>query len=172
MKYWSELIINGVNIDLGHLEPFEFVCTARDIEGAITISVRFNDHCFTKDFNPVLHGRTNIISRKFSNKNELRVFCEERYLLSHKLPEIIMSLHNKRIASSREGNLVRIEAPNGQTYAVFFTLRKQNTRRINLFVVSAYPVASGKRVVDTGEMKFDKALAKIIRGEKPKFPSR
>jgi hypothetical protein len=43
---------------------------------------------------------------------------------------------------------------------------------VNLFVVSAYPMGPGKKVADTGEMKFDLARAKILRGEKAKFPNR
>lgn len=88
------------------------------------------------------------------------------------MPEIIGSLSHKRVASTREGNMVRVETQSGEAYAIFFTLRRYSARRADLFVVSAYPMDKGKRPADTGEMKFDLALAKILRGEKAKFPNR
>ncbi len=172
MSYWPALVINAICIDLSHLEPFEFQCLPRDYAEPVTVHVRFNDHCFTKGFDPARHDPLDILPAPFVSKTEKRVFCPDRYALSLFLPELIKAIGNKRIASTREGNLVRIETPDGQTYAIFFGLRKQNTARVNLYVVSAYPIGSDKKVADTGEMKFDIALMKILRGEKAKFPTR
>ncbi|WKL58185.1 hypothetical protein Q1W73_04170 [Asticcacaulis sp. ZE23SCel15] len=134
--------------------------------------MRFNDHCFTKAFDPRLHVQADCIVTNQSARHERRVFCEVRYEHSLSLPAIIRALGNKRVASTREGNMVRVETQSGDAYAVFFTLRRHNARRADLFVVSAYPLDKGKRPADTGEMKFDLALAKILRGEKAKFPNR
>lgn len=172
MSYWSELRVKDVIIDLSHLEPFEFSCTARDYAEPATVSVRFNDHCFTKTFDPRLHVLADCITTRQSARHERRVFCDIRYELSLSLPLIIRALGDKRVASTREGNMVRVEAKSGEAYAVFFTLRRHNARRADLFVVSAYPLDKGKRPADTGEMKFDLALVKILRGEKAKFPNR
>jgi len=171
MGYWPELIISGDIKSLSHLEPFEFQCLPRDYAEAVTISVRFNDHCFTTGFDVVKHDPLDILPEIWVSRTEKRVFCAERYTLSFFLPELIKAFGSKRIASTRNGNLVRIEAPDGAFYAIFFTLRKQSSGRINLYVVSAYALAKGKTVADTGEMKFDIALAKVLRGEKPKFPT-
>jgi uncharacterized membrane protein YheB (UPF0754 family) len=172
MHQWPQLIINETKIELTHLNAFEFSCSARDVADVITVRVRFNDHCFTKRYNEHENTLNDIVPKQFSNRTEQRVFCKDRYLLSYQLPHIIKSLQNKRIASTRNGNLVRTETAEGQTYAVFFTLRKFNARVVDLFVVSAYPITLGKTIADTGEMKFDLALAKTIRGEKPRFPRR
>ncbi|WAC47421.1 hypothetical protein OVA03_12000 [Asticcacaulis sp. SL142] len=134
--------------------------------------MRFNDHCFTKAFDPSLHVLADCIATTQSARHEQRVFCEVRYEHSLSLPVIIRALGTKRVASTREGNMVRVETQSGDGYAVFFTLRRHNARRADLFVVSAYPLKKGKRPADTGEMKFDLALAKILRGEKAKFPNR
>ena len=136
------------------------------------LNVRFNDHCFTTGFDPAKHDPADIMPTMLVSKTETRVFCKDRYKLSFQLPELIKAFGSKRIASTRDGNLVRVESPDGQTYAIFFTLRTHNAARVNLFVVSAYPIGPGKKVADTGEMKFDIALAKILRGEKARFPRR
>lgn len=144
----------------------------RDHTRPITLNVRFNDHCFTTGFDPAKHDPMYIMPTMLVSKTEKRVFCPDRYSLSFQLPDLIKAFGNKRIASTRDGNLVRVESPDGQIYAIFFTLKKQSAARVNMFVVSAYPIGSGKKVADTGEMKFDIALAKILRGEKAKFPNR
>ncbi|ESQ93373.1 hypothetical protein [Asticcacaulis benevestitus] len=172
MGYWPLLIVSGEAKDLSHLEPFEFQCLPRDHAQPITLNVRFNDHCFTTGFAPAKHDPSDIMPTRLVSKTEVRVFCRERYKLSFRLPELIKAFGGKRIASTRDGNLVRVESPDGQTYAIFFTMRKQSATRVNLFVVSAYPVGKGKKVADTGEMKFDIALAKILRGKKARFPNR
>ncbi|MEI9903549.1 MAG: hypothetical protein WDN06_05875 [Asticcacaulis sp.] len=172
MSYWPRLIVDGEILDLSHLEPFEFQCLPRDAANAATISVRFNDHCFTRTFDPATDSAFDILPEIFVGRHERRIFCQIRFALSLELPQFIKGLGDKRIASTHEGNLVRIETPGGNIYAIFFTLRRVNARRAELFVVSAYPVDKGRRPADTGEMKFDKALAKILRGEKARFPGR
>ncbi|ESQ81033.1 hypothetical protein [Asticcacaulis sp. YBE204] len=172
MSYWTKLIIDDVNLSLTHLEPFSFECLARDGAAPAAISVRFNDHCFTKALDPEQHSPEDLIRPSYAARTERRVFCRIRYELSFRLPDIIRTLGSKRIASTREGNLVRLELDNGETYAVFFTLRRKGRDHADLFVVSAYPLAPGKKPADTGDMKFDLALAKILRGEKAKFPPR
>lgn len=172
MRYWSPLVVNGVEVSLSHLEPFVFRCAARDVLEPVELNVRFNDHCFSKTFDPAFHTHDDVIRPSHAAKTERRVFCPDRYALSLHLRRIIEALGDKHVASTREGNLVRMELEDGQIYAIFFTLRRKMGRRIDLFVVSAYPVAMGKKPADTGEMRFDLALAKVLRGEKPKFPNR
>lgn len=172
MGYWPLLIVSGNATSLSHLEPFEFQCLPRGYVQPIVLNVRFNDHCFTTGFDPTKHDPLDILPTLLVTKTEKRVFCPDRYNLSFQLPELIKAFCGKRIASTRDGNLVRVESPDGQSYAIFFTMRKQSATRVNLFVVSAYPIGPGKKVAYTGEMKFDIALAKILRGEKAKFPNR
>ena len=170
MTYWTPLIVDGVAIDLAHLEPFEFQMAPRDWTELATISVRFTDHCFTEAFDPRHH--TAVVVTSQSSPSESRGFAPDRYELSKLLPGILSSLGAKRVASTREGNLVYVELAGGARYAVFFTLRRHNPRRAELFVVSAYPMEEGRRPADTGSMRFDLALAKVLRGERPKFPAR
>jgi len=172
MSYWPKLLIDGNEIDLSHLEPFDFQSLPRGSTTNARLQVRFNDHCFSRTFEMATDNIAHLLPVAFCGKFEKRVFCTDRYRLSRHLPRFIKALGNKRIASTREGNLVRIEIPDGRQYAIFFTLRRIAAQEASLFVVSAYPLERGKRPADTGEMKFDIALAKILRSEKAKFPHR
>jgi hypothetical protein len=168
VPYWSELVVDDAAIDLSHLEPFEFLVLPLGLEGHVTISVRFHDHCFSETYNPKIHP--SFIRTNQSAIGELRAFDGERYELSKRLPEIVKQMDGQKIASTREGNMVRITLQNGQTYPVFFTMRRAGKRRVELFVVSAYAWNKLSAPATTGTMKFNVAVAKVLKGEKPVFP--
>lgn len=170
MPYWNNVLLNGKPLSLEHLEPFEFQMLPDGWELPATVSVTFHDHCFTETFDSQRHD--GILVTNQSANTEKRAFDKERYELSFRLPMIIQALGAKRIASTREGNMVRIEIADGRHYAVFFTLRRHNKRRANLHVVSAYVPDNHKSVAATGETRFNLALCKVLRGESPKFPKR
>ena len=170
MTYWQPLVIDGETIDLSHLEPFEFQVLPAQSDAPATVSVRFHDHCFTETFDPAKHAAP--LRSSQASLHEQRAFCRERYDLSLALPGIIRDLDGRRVASTREGNLVRITLADGRTYPMFFTLRLSGRRRIEMFVVSAYHWTRATPPADTGEMKFNVAVAKVLKGEKPKFPRR
>ncbi len=170
MPYWSPIIIEGKPLDLTHLEPFEFVVMPAKHTVDATVSVHFHDHCFTETFDPKRH--TTFIVTNQASKHEQRAFNPERYELSKHLPAIIRGLDNHRIASTREGNLVKVTLQDGTTYPMFFTLKKEGARRVRMFVVSAYPWDGANKVPTTGEMKFNLAVAKILQGQRPNFPRR
>lgn len=170
MSYWQPLVIGSETIDLSHLEPFEFQIIPTSSTSFVTISVRFHDHCFTETFDPARHAMR--IQSSQASLHEHRAFCPTRYKLSLQLPEIVRRLDGQRIASAREGNLVKITFADGKTYPMFFTLRKANSRRVELFVVSAYEWEREDSPAITGTMKFNVAIAKVLKVERPKFPRR
>ena len=89
------------------------------------------------------------------------------------MPELVRSLDGKKIASTDRDNLVRIELMDGRDYGIFFTLRRESPRRCKLFVVSAYLLDRPRQsVVKTGEMKFNTAVARVLKGQRPQFPPR
>jgi hypothetical protein len=170
MPYWSPLIDDGVIYDLSHLEPFEFPIIPIGMTDAITLSVRFHDHCFTEEFDPARHVAVCVTNQ--SSKHEKRAFAPDRYSLSFHLPRIIRNLSGQKIASTREGNLVKITLADGRSYPMFFTLRYSSGRRVEMFVVSAYEWTKANKPATTGQMKFSLVVGKIARREKPKFPPR
>jgi hypothetical protein len=170
MPYWSPLIVDDAEIDLSHLEPFEFKVAPAGFEAEATVSVRFHDHCFTENYDSERHILP--VRSSQASSAESRAFSTERYELSKLLPGIVRQLDGQRIASTREGNMVRITLQDGRTYPVFFTLRRESARRAALFVVSAYLWDRPSSPATTGAMRFNVALAKVLRGEKPKFPAK
>jgi hypothetical protein len=168
MSYWPQIFIKGDFLDLSHLEPFDFEVVPVGFKVAAQISVKFHDHCFTETFDPKRHEHP--IRTRHGASMESRAFSITRYQLSKQLPEIILRLGGKRVASTREGNLVTIELSDGTIYPVFFTLKRQNALRANLYVVSAYPWERDGKPVTTGEMRFNLVVAKILRGERLSFP--
>jgi hypothetical protein len=168
MTYWAPLVVDGVIYDLSHLEPFQFHVAPRGMTDAVTLNARFHDHCFTEVFDPLKHQERTSSSQY--SAHEKRAFDPARYELSKLLPEFVKGLGGKRIASSRYGNLVRLELASGAAYAIFFTLRRVNDRRVDIFVVSAFQWSRKDKAATTGGMNFDVALAKTIEGKPLKFP--
>ncbi len=169
MPYWKPLVVDGVVIDLSHLEPFEFQILPKGLTEPAAVRVIFNSHCFSEEFDAPRHGTplpaTHIAS------HETRGFDLDRYELSKLLPAQIRAFDGNRIAQTRTGTLVRITLADGREYGIFFTLKKTGATHCELFVVSAYPLERPKRsVVATGEMKFNVAIALVLGGKRPKFP--
>mgnify|MGYP003444491305 CR=1 FL=1 len=102
----------------------------------------------------------------------MRAFSRERYELSKLLPDIVRQMDGQKVASTREGNMVKVTLQNGRAYPVFFTMRRAGKRRVELFVVSAYLWEKPTAPATTGAMKFNLAVAKILKGEKPAFPKK
>jgi hypothetical protein len=168
MAYWKSLVVDGSVYDLSHLEPFLFHALPRGMAEFVTINVRVHDHCFTEAFNPAKH-QTSLNSSQYS-AHEKRAFDLDRYELSRNLPNFVRQICGKKITSTRNGNLARVELANGDKYAIFFTLRRANNRRADLFVVSAFRWQRSDAVASTGSMKFDVALSKILQRKPLKFP--
>lgn len=170
MSYWKPLILDGNPIDLSHLEPFEFEVIPKNLDASAVVRVRFNDHCFTEDFDPGKHAcplpATHVAS------HETRGFSEARYGHSKNLPTHIRGFDGQRISQTRTGTLVKLTLDDGSQYGIFFTLKRAGPLICDLFVVSAYPLDRPPHaVVATGEMKFNVAVALVLSGKKPKFPS-
>jgi hypothetical protein len=170
MPFWNLLIIDGNPVDLSHLEPFEFNVIPAGGTVAAMVAVHFNDHCFTEKFDPVRHDVALTINHVAAH--EVRAFDPLRYELSKQLPAIIRGLNGQRIFSTRHGNLVRLTLQDGRVYPVFFDLRPVRRNRIALFVVSAFVWDQPEKPATTGGMNFNVAVAKVMRGERPKFPQR
>jgi hypothetical protein len=171
MSYWSPLRIDGVDVDLSHLEPFEFSIVPKGSSSPATISVSFHDHCFTETFDPSRHARP--LTLPLSSRHEQRAFDPDRHALSKRLPDIVRELDGQRIAGTDRENLVKITLADGRDYGVFFTLRRESARRCGLFVVSAYILDRPRQsVVRTGEMRFNVAVAIVLANRRLRFPGR
>jgi hypothetical protein len=83
---------------------------------------------------------------------------------------LIKRFEGKAITRSSNGNLVRIELPNGRSYATFFTLRKIADQQCDMILVSAFCPDNPKTIANSGSMKFNLAVCKILRNQPLKTP--
>jgi hypothetical protein len=169
MSYWKPLSVDGVAVDLSHLEPLSFRVVPKGLDSEATIQVVFNNHCFSEDFDAARHSAP--LPKTHVAPHETRGFDVARYELSKLLPDLVRAFDGRRVAQTRTGPLVRVTLADGRDYAIVFTLKKMGALTCELFVMSAYPLDRPKsQVVATGEMKFNVAVALVLQGKKPKFP--
>lgn len=169
MAYWNTpLVVDGKIVDLSHVEPFTFTIVPTDFIYPVNIHVKFHHHCFSE----AMTARTSqsVLSAPHGDGHEPRCFSAERYALSKFLAPLIKNFERKAITRSSNGNLVRIELPDGRSYAIFFTLRKIADRKCEMTVVSAFCPDNPKTIANSGSMKFNLAVCKILRNQPLKMP--
>lgn len=169
MAYWKPLFVNGKQIDLSHLEPFEFRVVPKGLPEPARVCVSFNNHCFSESL--ATGHQSGLLPGTHVSSHEVRRFDPVRYELSKQLQSNIRGFDGKRIARTRTGPFVRINLTDGREYGIFFTLKKTGVLECGMFILSAYPLERPKnKVIATGEMKFNLAIALVLEGKKPKFP--
>lgn len=171
MPYWEPLRVGLELYDISHLEPFSFEIRPTGWDETALVAVKFHDHCFTESF--TLQKHSHVVRSNNSSQHERRGSSPDRYELSRRLPALVRSLDGKRISQTRSGGLVRIDLADGRNYGIFFTIRRNDPKNCDLFVMSAYPFNADRRAIAvTGEMKFNVAVARVLAGKRPKFPPR
>jgi hypothetical protein len=169
MAYWkTPLVVDGTVVDLSHLEPFTFSIVPADFVFPVNIHVKFHHHCFS-EATVALTSRM-VLRPPHGDLHQPRSFSTERFDLSKLLAPLIKEFERKAITRSSNGNLVRIELPNGRSYAIFFTLRKIADRQCEMTVVSAFCPDNPKSIANSGSMKFKLAVCKILRNQPLKMP--
>ncbi len=169
MAYWKEpLVVNGTVIDLAHLEPFTFAIIPTDFTHSVNIHVKFHNHCFSESI--TADTEQTVLQPPHGDSHQPRCFSQDRYELSKHLAALIKGFERKTVTRSSDGNLVRIELPEGRNYAIFFTLRKTPDRQCEMTVISAFCPENPKVIADSGSMKFKLAVCKILRNQPLKMP--
>jgi len=99
--------------------------------------VGYSSHPFTKQC-----PDEEIPHAPYSKSHDLRVFCLERYQLSHQLPNIIKSIESRRCYATNFRNYFIVDTldllPPNTDYRVFFNTKKAEPDAMRLFVESAY----------------------------------
>lgn len=174
MPFFPPLEINGKKFDFLHLEPIKLLIESASANKTLIAHVTFSNHCFSRclDDNECLEGLLSIPS-----DYKARVFCETRYNLSFKLPEIIKELNNPSVkvfqtASRRNWtHSISVDSPSGK-YHVFFEVKnatkdQKRTQDLNIFVESAYPQDPNKPKPQVlGRMKFGMLCTNTYLGKK------
>lgn len=160
-------------IKVPHLAPYVMTITLPRGEQA-KIRVAFSCHCFSEKFDPALHRGKQILIRDGKWK---RVFDQRRYDLSLYLPTLIGGLPGKSVymqprRDRGDHNYLSaetlIDLDDGETYQVFFVLRKKRGRegkvryQVELFVESAYPTT---RPIQGMKVKFLTLVGNTLAGK-------
>jgi hypothetical protein len=172
------IIHNGQVLSLDHLTSFTFDCPCPDIKRDLSIRVQFaNHHCYTTKYDPKVHTPEQIIITEA--KDRYRVFCPDRYKLSHQLPKLIGELPTKRVhQTSRSRNyvyVVPIEV-GGSLYEIYFMLQRAapaDAADLRLTVESAYrndgPLSLRKR---PNAIRFAVLVHKVLTNQRVHFAAR
>ena len=141
---WRAARIGDRIYDLSHLHPFsfDFVVAAKDgkAEQRYGIDVIFSLHCFSRG---IAAGAAYLADLAYADSREVRLFDEQRYTHSLRLPEVIRSIGDRRCFHTGHDNFFTVELIDAQDerveYTVYFKLSRAPSKgRLNLYVQSAY----------------------------------
>lgn len=141
---WRAARIGERVYNLSHLHPFsfDFVVPAKDgkPEQRYGIDVIFSLHCFSRG---IPAGEAYLADLAYADSREVRLFDEQRYTHSLRLPEVIRSIGDRRCFHTGHDNFFTVELIGAQgervEYTVYFKLsRAPRKGRLNLYVQSAY----------------------------------
>lgn len=161
--------IDGVTLDLAHLEPRTLILSSQKLSRELQIKIRFSNHCFTCKFKDGLHAASQLIM----DHKQRRAYDAERHHLSFRLPGIVDNLPSAAVhLTPTDRNYVyiaNIAMEDGRQYPMYFNLRRASQKHsadLLMFVESAYPVADRRQVLaGTTKISFPILCAKIYRGE-------
>jgi hypothetical protein len=173
MNFWdSELQIGEQIYNLSHLKPFYFDVVLEGFAAAVRVSVTFHNHCFTDSTLEI--QSQDALQPPFVSKKEgadkNRFFSFQRCALSKELPNILKKFIDIKVAQTRFGDFVVITTQAGNSYGVFFNLRRFDKTTCDLMVLSAYPLRAGKNPAVTKHMSFKVAVAKVMQRKTLHFP--
>jgi hypothetical protein len=157
---------DGSERPLSHLHPFRFQLAYDAGEGQpareVTINVGFSCHVFTRKVEDAGPD-----PEFYSDNREIRVFDEERYEWSHSLRTIVIGLERRKCFFASGRNFVIYEVngtPAGYEYQVFFSVRRLDSRSIELIVESAYLATTKKTPagLKKKQIRFRVIVSKVL----------
>ena len=169
MAYFNHAI-DGVTLDLLHLEPRSLTLFVNKIGRDLAIDVRFSNHCFTVKFEEGRHDPRHLI---WDHKHR-RAYDPERHELSRQLPAIVDKLSNVAVYMTPTDRnyvyLANVTTEDGRHYPMYFNLRRapsDHEHHLVMVVESAYPVGTRQQVLaGTTKINFPILCAKVYRGER------
>jgi hypothetical protein len=162
---------------LDHLASFTLKCPCADIGRDLLIRVRFSSHCYTKGYDPEVHKPHEVVVRE--GKDRHRVFCPDRYQLSHSLRGRIEELPTKKVhQTSQSRNYVYIVPLEigGNPYEIYFMLQRTVSgggSDLRLSIESAY-VPHGKLNARKrpNSIRFPVLAYKVLNNQPIRFAAR
>lgn len=180
--------VDGTRYNLSHLQDakYHFVIEAsgKYPELKCTLLVQYSSHCVSwgpkrgEDIDFSIHGEQR---RIIDDKGVHRCFCDIRYALSSHLPGIFETFSDRHCLFTGHENWLTIEildpAGERQEYEVFFSITRQSSGMLRIYVESAYvrePDNPGNRPVHLkrrDKVRAKVLLAKKLRGEPVRRPA-
>ena len=180
--------VGGINHDLSHLKDakchFTIEASGKYPEISFSVLVQYSSHCVSwgsrhgQEIDFKVHGEER---RIIDEKGVFRCFCEARHSLSLNLPGIFETLTQRVCFFTGKSNWLVIEVLgcSGESleYEVFFSLTRQSSRMLRVYVESAYvrdPDKPGNRpmhIKRRDKVRAKVLLAKKLRGEPIRRPS-
>ena len=173
MSVKTKIVFRDAEYSIEHLAPSQFACPSIEMQRDLIIEASFANHCYTRAFDGRLHKKEEIML--YESVDRPRVFCPDRYGLSHRLPQIVSSLPRHKVRQTYEGrNYVFSTVIDiaGAFYDVFFMLQKEHNgpADLRLTVESAYV---RKARLDTGgTVRFTILAHHTYIGKRVKFARR
>lgn len=170
--------VNGYDIDLSHLQDITYTFTIekskKQHEITFEVLVQYSSHCVSWGAE---HGKEidftglDTACKIIDEKGIKRCFCDDRYELSKKLPDIFQHVLNYKCFFTGRENLLFIEfvteLGEREEYEIYFNVTKQGKNKLRLFVESAY-IRDEERL-KTKPLHFsrrDKVSVKILFAKK------
>jgi hypothetical protein len=154
MRWQPYVSPSGKAYPVNHLHPFRIILFLPASSGSddieLDLEVGFSMHTFTR-------GRCAADSSVsiYADARECRTFDEERYALSHRLPDLVRSLTSRKCYHARNQNYLSVDGISTpevtSDYRVFFVLRRSRkdsaSQRscVRLIVQSAYATPPSSR---------------------------
>jgi hypothetical protein len=170
MRWMPYVAVSGKAYPLNHLHPFRFTLILITPPGSdglpVDLEIGFSMHTFSR-------GRRADDSSEevYSDPRECRIFDEERYVLSHRLPDIVRNLSSGKCYHARNQNylsVVCISESNGACeYRIFFVLQRSKRAPasprtcVRLIVQSAYPAPPTARGKES-PIRFPVLLRRVL----------
>lgn len=181
--------VDGNRQDLTHLSDciynFTINATEKYPSTDIDVLVQYSSHCVSwgseqnQEIDFSIHGEDR---RVIDDKGNHRCFCDSRYELSKKLPEIFSSLLRYKCFFTGRENWLIIEIidsfGNRDEYEIFFNLTRQGKKMLRLYVESAYVRDEHSEIRKPANFKHrDKIRASVLlmkklRGDGVRRPRR
>ena len=158
---WQAFKLDDKVYDLSHLNDFShvFVVPAKGDRPAnnYTVDITFSHHCFTDG---IPRARASYDRRLlYRSHREDRLFSQDRYDLSFRLPDIIRSMMHRKCHHTGHGNFYTVQLTDAdgtvKDYDIFFNVaRSTKLGRLTLFVQSAF-LRDQEKLPPTRPIRFE-----------------
>lgn len=164
------ITIDGIEYDCSHLDPFVIELPPFDSGRGYKVLVSFSCHAFTRS--PIEGDPESFL---YEEGGEVRCFCQDRYLASKGLKNLIRYHSGGKAYFSERRNFMLIEQPlGGAPYAIFFNVERAKIKSVDalMFVASAYEKPNLPAKSQLPSISFRTLVHKTVQQESIRKPKK